>query len=42
VVIAVPKPQTLVRTQPGARLDLAVTFEGGRRHLPTITLRRVA
>jgi len=36
------KPQTLVKGRPGARLDLAVTFEGGRRHLPTITLRRVA
>jgi transposase InsO family protein len=36
------KPQTLVKGQPGVRLDLAVTFEGGRKHLPIVTIRRVA
>ena len=36
------KPQTLVKGQPGVRLELAVTFEGGRKHLPIVTLRRVA
>jgi hypothetical protein len=28
--------------RPGVRLELGVTFEGGRKHVPTITLRRVA
>ena len=36
------KPQVLVKGQPGVRLELAVTFQGGRRHLPVVTLRRVA
>ena len=36
------KPQTLVMGQPGARIELAVTFEAGRRHLPVVTLKRVA
>jgi transposase InsO family protein len=36
------KPQTLIMGQPGARIELAVTFEAGRRHLPVVTLRRVA
>ena len=36
------KPQTLVKGKPGVRLKLAVTFEGGRRHLPVVALRRVA
>jgi hypothetical protein len=36
------KPQTLVKGRPGARLELAVTFEVGRSHLPIVTLRRVA
>jgi len=35
-------PQVLVKGKPGVRLDLAVTFEGGRRHLPVVALRRVA
>lgn len=35
-------PQTLVRGQPGARLLLGVHDHGGRRHLPIVTLRRVA
>ncbi|MBE3096603.1 MAG: hypothetical protein IMZ44_05675 [Planctomycetes bacterium] len=30
------KPQTLVKGRPGVRLELAVTFQGGRKHLPTI------
>jgi hypothetical protein len=28
--------------QPGVRLELAVTFQAGRRHLPVVTLQRVA
>jgi putative transposase len=36
------RPQTLIRGKPGVRLELAVTFEGGQKHLPIITLRRVA
>jgi len=35
-------PQTLIKGTPGARLELAVTFEAGRKHLPVVTLRRVA
>jgi len=37
-----PKPQTLIMGQPGARIELTVTFEAERRHLPIVTLRRVA
>jgi len=37
-----PKPQTLIMGQPGARIELTVTFEAERRHLPVVTLRRVA
>jgi hypothetical protein len=36
------KPQTLVKGKPGVRLELAVTFEARRKHLPIVTLRRVA
>ncbi|MCX5671032.1 MAG: hypothetical protein NTU94_06905 [Planctomycetota bacterium] len=36
------RPQTLIKGQPGVRIELAVTFEAGRRHLPVVTLRRVA
>jgi len=36
------KPQVLVKGKPGVRLELAVTFQSGRKHLPTITLRHVA
>ena len=36
------RPQTLIKGRPGARLELAVTFEAGRKQLPTVTLRRVA
>jgi hypothetical protein len=28
--------------QPGARIELTVTFEAGRKHLPVVTLRHVA
>jgi transposase InsO family protein len=35
-------PQTLIRGQPGVRLNLAVRYHGGRRHLPIITLKRAA
>jgi len=36
------KPRTLVKGKPGVRLELAVTFEAGRKHLPIISLKRVA
>ncbi|MGB2754671.1 MAG: DDE-type integrase/transposase/recombinase [Phycisphaerae bacterium] len=35
-------PQTLIKGQPGVHLQLAVTFEAGRKHLPVVTLRRAA
>jgi putative transposase len=35
-------PQTLVRGQPGVELELLVTYHGGRKHLPVVTLRRAA
>ncbi len=35
-------PRTLIRGQPGVALHLAVSYHGGQRHLPTITLKRVA
>jgi len=35
-------PRTLIRGQPGARLDLSVQFLAERRHLPIVTLKRVA
>ena len=35
-------PRTLIRGQPGVQLDLAVRYLDGRRHLPIITLTRVA
>jgi hypothetical protein len=28
--------------QPGVRLELSVTFQGGRKHLPVVTLQCVA
>jgi hypothetical protein len=34
--------QTLVRGQPGAVLELSVTYRDGRKHLPVVSLRRVA
>jgi transposase InsO family protein len=36
------RPQALVKGRPGARLELAVHFPARRRHLPRVTLRRVA
>ena len=36
------KPPTLIKGQPGAQIELAVTFEAERRHLPVVTLRCVA
>jgi transposase InsO family protein len=36
------KPVTLVKGQPGARLEMDVQFSGGRRHLPVVSLRRAA
>ncbi len=35
-------PRTLVKGRPGARVELAVTFHEGRKHLPIVTLKRVA
>jgi hypothetical protein len=32
----------LIKGKPGVRLELAVTFHGGRRHLPIVALRSVA
>jgi len=29
-------------SQAGVRVELAVTFHGGRKHLPIVALRRVA
>jgi hypothetical protein len=31
----------LVKGQPGARVELAVTFHEGRKHQPVVTLKRV-
>jgi transposase InsO family protein len=36
------KPQVLIKGQPGVRLELAVAFQSGRKHLPVVTLTRVA
>jgi hypothetical protein len=35
-------PQTLVKGQPGAVLEMSVDFVARRRHLPRVTLRRAA
>jgi len=35
-------PQVLVKGRPGARVALVVTFHEGRKHLPVVTLKRVA
>jgi hypothetical protein len=32
----------LIRGKPGVRIELTVTFEGGRKHLPVVAIRRVA
>ena len=34
------KPWALVRGSPGAKLTMEVTFHGGRKHLPVVTLKR--
>ena len=34
------KPWALVRGSPGAKLTLEVSFQGGRKHLPVVTLKR--
>jgi hypothetical protein len=34
--------QTLLKGKPGVRLELAVTFQSGRKHLPVVARRRVA
>lgn len=36
------KPQVLVKGQPGTGVELVVTFQDGRKHLPIVTLKRVA
>ena len=36
------RPQVLVKGQPGARLQLEVTFNAGRPHLPRVTITRAA
>ena len=36
------KPQTLVKGQPGVKLELQVAYHRGRKHLPIVTLRRAA
>ena len=35
-------PQTLIKGQPGVRLQISIRFVGGRRHLPQVTLCRAA
>jgi hypothetical protein len=36
------RPQVLIKGNPGVQLKLAVRFKGGRKHLPIVTLQRVA
>jgi len=36
------KPVTLVKGKPGVRLACQITFQGKRRHLPVIALKRAA
>ena len=36
------RPWALVRGKPGTQLELHVEFPAGRKHLPIVTLRRVA
>jgi hypothetical protein len=36
------RPWALVRGNPGARVEMEVTFHGARRHLPIVTLKRAA
>jgi hypothetical protein len=40
--VRLAQPQAMIRGRPGVRIELAVTFEGGRKHLSVVTLRRVA
>lgn len=35
-------PRTFIAGQPGGRFTLHVTFHGGQRHLPIISLKRAA
>jgi len=35
-------PQVLVKGQPGVQIELAVSYQHGRKHLPVATLRRAA
>jgi len=35
-------PRTLIRGQPGAKIELEVRYHTGRRHLPIISLKRAA
>ena len=35
-------PRTLIKGQPGVRLELQATFHKGRKHLPIVTLQRAA
>lgn len=36
------QPRTLVKGQPGARIEIEVGFASGRRHLPVVHLKRAA
>jgi hypothetical protein len=36
------RPWALTRGRPGAQLELAIKFLGGRKHLPIVKLRRAA
>lgn len=36
------RPVTLVKGQPGGRLEMKIRFQSGRRHLPVVTLKRAA
>ena len=36
------RPVTLVKGQPGVRLEMKISFQGGQRHLPIVTLKRAA
>lgn len=36
------RPVTLVKGQPGVRLEMEVAFQGGHRHLPIVRLKRAA
>jgi hypothetical protein len=36
------RQEMLIKGKPGVRLELAITFEAGRKHLPIVMLARVA